>query len=163
MFWCKKPKVIAQAGSQAPGFDLEDLAGGTRSLGQILESGPVMIAFFKASCPVCQLTFPFLERLSSGSGLQIIGISQDDAETTKAFNERFGVTFPTLLDSESKGYPSSNAYGISAVPSLFVVEVDGRISRSFAGFSKGELEDLGKRVGRPAFGPQDSVPEWKAG
>jgi peroxiredoxin len=163
MFWCRKRKEIAGGGAEAPGFELEKLGGGSENLSSILGRGPVLVAFYKVSCPVCQLTFPYLERLAAGTGLQVVGISQDDEKATRAFNERFGVTFQTLLDSPAKEYPASNAYGISSVPSLFVIEPDGKISKSMAGFSKRELEDIGQRVGRPPFGPNDSVPEWKAG
>ena len=45
----------------------------------------------------------------------------------QGFNQRFGVTFPTLLDLSNEDYPASNAYGITSVPSLFLVEPDGTI------------------------------------
>ncbi len=126
----------------------------------------MLLAFFKISCPVCQLTAPYLERLAVDNErrrLQVVGISQDDAGATRGFANRFGLTFPTLLDSSADEYPSSNAYGISSVPTLFVVEPDGIVSRSFAGFSKRDFEELGARAGVVPFGPEDHVPEWKAG
>ncbi len=93
----------------------------------------------------------------------MIGISQDDAVATLGFAKRFELTFPTLLDSSAEDYPASNAYGITSVPSLFVIEPDGTVSRSFAGFSKRDFEELGARAGVSPFGPDDHVPEWKAG
>ena len=69
------------------------------------------IAFFKTTCPVCQLTFPFLERLHRGGAARQFGISQDDAETTREFNQEFGVTLPMLFDTAESDYPASNAYG----------------------------------------------------
>jgi peroxiredoxin len=93
----------------------------------------------------------------------VIGISQDDAGATSGFANRFGLTFATLIDSSAGDYAASNAYGISSVPTLFVVEPDGIVSRSFAGFSKRDFEELGTRAGVVAFGPDDHVPEWKAG
>lgn len=159
----RKTKVMLAEGEQAPAFELKKLQGGQRSLGEILKTGPALFAFYKISCPVCQLTAPYLERLSAGGKIQIVGVSQDDAESTQGFNQRFGVTFPTLLDQASDGYPASNAYGISSVPSLFLVEPDGRVSKSFNGFSKRDLEDLGARAGVAPFRPDDKVPEWKAG
>jgi peroxiredoxin len=93
----------------------------------------------------------------------VIGISQDDAEATSGFMRRFGVTFTTLLDLSSDDYPASNAYGISSVPSLFLLERDGTIARCFNGFSKRDFEEIGARVGVLPFGPDDHVPEWKAG
>src|SRR5438045_3229633 len=125
--------------AHAEPFELKDLDGNTHSLSEILSRGPALLALFKVSCPVCQLTFPFFERMAKNESLQVIGISQDDAKATKAFNARFGVTFPTLLDESGAGYPVSNAFGISTVPSVFVVETDGSVSQSFAGFSKRDL------------------------
>ncbi len=118
---------------------------------------------YKVSCPVCQLTFPFLERLAKNDAVRVIGISQDDAKSTTAFNERFAVTFPTLLDEAKEGYPVSNGFGISAVPTVFVVETDGKISKTIEGFSKRDLEDVGNRVHVKPFRPDEYVPEFKAG
>jgi peroxiredoxin len=154
---------MLEAGSHAPLFELKDLQGSSRTLAQLLERGPVLLSFFKVSCPVCQLTFPYLERLSKNEAVQVIGISQDNAAATRAFNERFGVTFLTLLDEGAGGYPVSNAFCISSVPSLFLIETDGSISASFSGFSKPRMEELGKRVNVVPFLAQDSVPQWKAG
>jgi len=159
----RKAKVMQAAGAQAPAFELASVGGGLRSLEQILTGGPVVLAFFKVSCPVCQLIFPYLERLSAASALRIMGISQDDAGATETFMGRLGVSIPMLFDRSEEGYPASNAYGISSVPSLFLVEPDGHIARAFSGFSKQDLEALGARMGVAAFRPGEQVPEWKAG
>ncbi len=85
----------------------------------------MLLAFFKVTCPVCQLTVPFLERLHASGGIAICGISQNDAADTREFNTYFGATYTTLLDSEDEGFPVSNLYGISSVPTMFLVEPDG--------------------------------------
>jgi peroxiredoxin len=159
----RRTKALLAAGAQAPHFLLSGLDGSTRSLQNILAGGPVLLAFYKISCPVCQLTAPYLERLAANKAVQVIGISQDDATATRGFANRFGLTFPTLLDLSTDGYAASNAYGITSVPSMFLVESDGIISRSFPGFSKRDFEELGARAGVSPFGPEDHVPEWKAG
>jgi len=162
MFGRRKKAVVA-SGSKAPAFRLAGVDGSPRTLEDILSGGPALLAFYKISCPVCQLTAPYLERLAANNALQVIGISQDDAGATLGFMQRFGVTFPTLLDSSSEDYPASNAYGITSVPSLFLLEPDGTITRCFNGFSKRDFEEIGARVGVSPFGPDDHVPEWKAG
>jgi peroxiredoxin len=163
MFGHRRTKGLVAAGAKAPDFRLAGLDGSTHPLQEMLTAGPVLLAFYKISCPVCQLTVPYLERLAANNAFQVIGISQDDAGATRGFANRFGLTFPTLLDLSSEDYPASNAYGISSVPTMFVVEPDGTISRSFAGFSKRDFEELGARAGVAPFGPDDHVPEWKAG
>jgi peroxiredoxin len=154
---------VKATGDAAPGFELKDLGGATVKLQDVLRNGPALLAFFKISCPVCQLTFPYLQRLSTGTGLQVIGISQDEARDTASFNERYGVTFPTLLDRRADGYAASNAYGITNVPSLFLVEPDGQISMAGSGFVKRDIEALAARVGVAAFNPGERVPEFKPG
>ena len=153
---------MLNSGAQAPPFELPDLDGKSQSLDEMLADGkPLLLVFFKVSCPVCQLVFPFLERMASGT-VRFVAISQDDAAATRNFHQRFGVTFPTLLDSVRAGYPASNAFQITNVPSLFLIEPDGAISLAISGFSKRDLETLGKRAGtQPFHGEQ--VPEWKAG
>ena len=154
---------MLEPGAAAPSFQLSTLNGSSLALNQVLAKGPALLAFFKIGCPVCQLTFPFLERMAANEAVQIVGISQDDAKGTQEFNHRFGVTFTTLLDESKRGYPVSNDFGISSVPSLFVVETDGSVSKSFAGFSKRDLEELGERMHVKPFRPDEKVPEFKAG
>jgi peroxiredoxin len=154
------------AGDRAPDFRLADLAsGGERTLAELLEAGPVFLAFFKVACPTCQYTFPFLERIYRGAqgAVRLFAVSQDDAEATREFQQEFGITIPTLVDSASFSYPASNAYGLTHVPSMFLIERDGSISWSLVGFNRKELEALGEKLGVHPFKPGDRVPEMKSG
>src|SRR2546425_1108382 len=111
------------ASATAPAFALQALDGKEYSLSTLMKRGPVVAAFFKISCPVCQFTFPFLERLHKrygGEGATFLGISQDDARSTAKFAKEYGATFPILIDEE-KGYVVSNAYGLSSVPTVFLI------------------------------------------
>lgn len=154
------------AGQRAPDFRLDDLNGGQKSLSELLPAGPVFLAFFKVSCPTCQFTLPYLERIYGGladGNARMIAVSQDDAESTREFHKEFGITMPTLLDSARQGYPASNAYGLVYVPSMFLVERDGTISWSLVGFNRKELEALGGKLGVNPFKPGERVPEMKSG
>ena len=144
-----------------PDIRLARLEGGDGSLLELTQSGPVVLALYKVSCPVCQLALPYLQRIHS-TALPVYAISQNDAEDTTAFNQRFGLTLPTLLDSEDSQFPASNAFGISSVPTIFVAE-HGSIKQVIEGWRKKEMEHLALRSGVTLFQTQDSVPEWKAG
>jgi peroxiredoxin len=165
-----RQNVLLSAGQLAPDFNLAQLENGTvrgtTDLGKLLTGGPVLLAFFKSTCPVCQMTLPFLERVHRGrapESLEIYGVSQDDAGTTQEFTGEFGISFPMLLDTEESGYPASNAYGISHVPTLFLVGRDGTIAWSLEGFVKKEFLEMAARAGVDPFRPDEKVPEWKAG
>lgn len=154
---------LVKAGQTAPSFDLPALGGGRQTLEGLLVTGPVLLAFFKISCPVCQFTFPYLERMAASGSLRFVGISQDDQAPTRKYNERFGVTFPTLLDGEDSGYVVSNAFGISYVPTLILIEAEGRVALTVEGFSKKHMLAIGERAGSSPFQPGEEVPNSKAG
>src|SRR5262249_33860296 len=116
------------AGNPAPNFCLKSLEAKEFSLANALKKGPVVLAFFKVSCPVCKFTFPFLERLHDrykSDTVTFFGVSQDNASASRDFAESFGVTFPILLDDSS--YTVSNAYGLSMVPTVLLVEPGGSV------------------------------------
>lgn len=158
-------KHLLRVGEHAPPFRLQDLEGAGVALEDLLPNGPVLLAFFKITCPVCQLELPFLDRLwrEAAGALAVYGISQDDAEWTRDFNKRYGVTFPVLLDSAAERYPASNACGISIVPSVFLVERDGAVAWALEGFHKREIQAVAGRFGVNPFRSGEYVPEAKAG
>jgi len=158
-----KQRRLLAAGTPAPDFRLTLLDGGEATRHDLIARGPALLAFFKVSCPVCQLTLPFLERIRLAGRLPVYAVSQNDARDTRDFHRRFGLSLPTLLDSEEAGFTVSNVFGISSVPTLFLVEADGSLARVIEGWSKSEIERLGELAGVKPFRPSDSVPEWKAG
>jgi peroxiredoxin len=159
-------------GKKAPEFALKTLDGKGFSLGDELGRGPVILAFFKVSCPTCQYAFPFLERLYKtygNKGVTLVGISQNDAKDTAAFAREFGITFPMLLDDTQK-YPVSNAYGLTNVPTLFWIAQDGEIEVSSVGWVKADFEQINRRMAEsgkatPAmvFKPGEDVRDFRAG
>lgn len=159
-------------GSKAPEFTLTGVDGRKFSLREALQRAPVLAAFFKVSCPVCQYAFPFFERLHrayASDKLALVGISQDAAASTSAFLKEYGITFPTLLD-DPNGYAVSNAYGLTNVPTLFLIGQDGEIELTSVGWVKQEVEDVNRKLSAaqqtalPAiFQPGEDVREFRAG
>jgi len=161
-----------KAGTSAPDFTLPTIDGKKFSLRDALARGPVLAAFFKVSCPTCQYTFPFLERIYKANGNKnatIVGISQNEKKDTAAFMKEYGVTFPVLLD-DTKTYPISNAYGLTNVPSIFWIAQDGEIEISSVGWDRHEIEDMSRKAAeatgdraKSIFQPGESVADFRAG
>jgi len=159
-------------GTKAPEFELKTLDGTRFALSQELGRGPVVLAFFKISCPTCQYAFPFLERLYKvygGKNVGLVGISQNDAKETTAFARQFGVTFPILLDDTEK-YPVSNAYGLTNVPTIFWIARDSEIELSSVGWVKSDFEAIARKMAEsakiaavPIFNPEEDVRDFRAG
>lgn len=159
-------------GIKAPNIDLKTLDGKHFSLTDELAHGPVVLAFFKVSCPTCQYAFPFLERLYKAygqKGVRLVGVSQNEAKDTAAFAKEFGITFPILLDDTHK-YPASNAYGLTNVPTIFWVAQDGEIEVSSVGWLRADFEQINRKMaeaGKTAtamvFRPGEDVLDFRAG
>jgi peroxiredoxin len=181
LFGGPKDMAALPAGTTAPDFSLPVINGGKDdggkdrgkfSLQTALKQGSVLVAFFKVSCPTCQYTFPYLERIHKAYGekkITIVGVSQNDQRDTAAFLKEYGVTFRTLLE-DPNGYAVSNAYGLTNVPSLFLIGQDGKIEISSVGWVKQEIEDINRKLAAvqqitvpPIFQPGEEVREFRAG
>ena len=46
-------------GDRAPDFDLADIDGGRRALGDGLRNGPLVLAFFALDCQTCEISYLF--------------------------------------------------------------------------------------------------------
>ncbi len=161
---------MLQSGARAPEFRLPVAGGGEQTLASLLASGPVLLAFYKVSCPTCQYTFPYLQRLASrgalrreGDPLQVVGVAQDGERSVAEFSGAYRITFPSLLDEQSSGYAVSNAYGIRTVPSLFLVGQDGEVASSVSGFVRAGIAGIGEQFGVTVFDPGEQVPDVRPG
>jgi|SRR5208282_74115 len=172
LFGGRKDMAALGEGAKAPDFSLPALDGSKFSLQDALTRGQVLAVFFKVSCPVCQYAFPFFERLHKAYGSQkvaMVAVSQDDETNTAAFLKEYGVTFPTLLDDPA-AYATSNAYGLTNVPSWFLIGQDGQIKISSVGWVRADVEDLNRRLAdahhtglRRLFLPGDDVRDSRPG
>lgn len=161
------------AGTLAPDFSLTTTDGKPFHLKDALARGPVVAFFFKISCPVCQYTAPFVERIYESAGdskVTIVGISQDNARDTRIFLEDFGGTYPVLIDDAKTSYQVSSAYGLTNVPTLFWIGQDGEIEISSVGWSKADVEQIYGRIVEakggghtPLFKPGEDIRDFRAG
>ena len=159
-------------GIQAPEFGLTSTAGESFILSKVLKRGPAVLAFFKVSCPTCQYAFPYIERLwqtHKTEPMSVIGISQDSKADTQRFMQQYGATFPVVVDAPA--YIASNAYKLTNVPTIYLVDRAGDIQVSSVGWARSEFEEINLKLSMmdaakqqyPIFKPGENVVEFKAG
>src|SRR5215510_2340569 len=114
--------MLKQGDSALP-FLLPRLAGGNL---EMMPGQPMLLVFFETDCPTCHLTIPYINRLAERMGDQIgiIGISQDGEYQTRGLVENLRISFPIALD---QGLRVSRQYDPQAVPTLFLIDRDGKI------------------------------------
>lgn len=154
-------------GNALPALSLTDGRGGAA----VPPAGEALLGFFKTTCPTCELAWPFFDRigrLAAGGKLAVLAVSQDDPASTARFNERLGVSLPTLFDLEP--WRASSALGLEIVPTFLRVAAGGTLRDAVVGFQRQKIEDFGAEAARLAgrsdaeiFHPGETVPAVKPG
>lgn len=164
--------MALSSGAKAQEFTLTSTTGKPLVLSELTKRGPVVLAFFKVSCPTCQYAFPYFERMSrvhKPEAVSFVGISQNNLADTQAFMKQYGVTFPVAIDDSSR-YIVSNAYKLTNVPTAYLVDRDGKIQVSSVGWARKDIEEINSKLSMdPAqqpysiFKPGEEIAEYKAG
>jgi peroxiredoxin len=136
-------------GHAAPPFTLSGVDGKSYALDNTTLT---LAVFFKTTCPVCMLAWPYLERMHQAykdAGLAVWGISQHQRDVSKNFASKYGSTFPILIDAD---WHISRQYDPAVVPTLFLID-GGKIVERVDAFNKAELNRLSNviatRLGAP--------------
>ena len=117
-----------------PPFTLSDLDGGEMSLADF-EGKVVVLDLWATWCPPCRLEIPFLVSLYEefrDQGLVVVGVGLDQggAQVLRPFVEENGITYPILVGDRSMQV----SYGVTSIPTTFMIGRDGRIARKHVGF-----------------------------
>ena len=136
---------IGQTAPAIPGVDLGNDAA--------------LVVFFETDCPTCRLAVPYLNKLARGA--RVIGISQDDQAATNQFTQQLATAFPVLRDS---ALALSRRFDLTFVPSLFLIDRNGRVLRSHFGFDKAVLNEIATEMRCPPIAEDfDGAPQSKPG
>ena len=130
--------------------------------------GPHALLFYKVTCPTCQMAAPPLDRFERAYPGRITGIGQDPAEALGEFSATYEMTFPSSPDLPP--YDVSNAYGITHVPTMIVVDGDGVVADVVESWDRDGLNRASERLAAlvgadPATisEPGDGLPEFRPG
>jgi thiol-disulfide isomerase/thioredoxin len=116
---------------------------GTTETGETVSSadylGNVLVVnFWYAGCAPCRAEAPDLEQVykeSSPEGVNFLGVNvRDQAATAISFNERFGITFPSIIDQDGQAQLSfASEVPPNAVPTTLVLDAQGRVAARILG------------------------------
>ncbi len=149
-------------GVRAPSFTLPDIDTAEPVADPWRDgSGPTVLAFFKATCPVCQLAAPMVRAMAE-SGARVVAVGEDPAPTLVSYRDRWAQNVPTL--SEPAPYRVSGAYGLVSVPSLYLVDPGGTVLDAVLGWDRDEWNRVSVAGGgRPVSAAGDGLPAFRPG
>ena len=132
----------------APSLAGESVNGkGKVSLDQ-LKGKVVLVDFWATWCEPCKKSFPKLEELRvkyGASGLEIIGISEDDEDggAIKKFADTYGAKFPLLWDKDKA---LAGKYNPPNMPSSFLVDKNGVVRHVHLKYRDGDEKEIEQEV-----------------
>jgi peroxiredoxin len=139
-------------GNRAPEISVVAMSGRGRSISlKRLRGKVVIVDFWGTFCEPCKKSFPKLQELNakySDSGLEIVAISEDEAEDKDkiaGFADAYGAKFTIGWDSRKS---AAKLYNPPTMPSSFVIDRQGRVRYAHAGYRDGEEEVLEKELKR---------------
>ncbi len=128
--------------------------------------GPGALLFYKVTCPTCQMAGPVAEELASRFPSRFAAIVQDPPERVEGFAREHG-EFPSV--SEDPPYDNSNAYGVSVVPTLFVID-GGVVTHLVESWNRDGWNDVATRLAEaeglapePVSTEGDGLPPFRPG
>lgn len=140
-------------GERSDAVDLvaETYDGETVSLTE-WQGGVTVLNFWYAACPPCRAEAPDLAEISqeyAPDGVRFLGVNgTDDAATAAAFNETFGITYPSLNDRDAAAVAAMEGYvPLRATPSTVILDTSGRPAAVIVGLAnpttlRGLLDDV---------------------
>lgn len=123
------------SGTPAPEFAYPTLAGDTIALAD-LRGEVVLLNIWASWCGPCVREMPSMQRLYDdlgAEGLRVVAVSVDAPGAVgdvRAFVDEYDLDFDVLLNP-SGGI--QNAYGVSGLPTTFLIDREGRIRRRVIG------------------------------
>jgi thiol-disulfide isomerase/thioredoxin len=148
------------AGSVAPPFALTEIVTG-EPIEDPWRDGEVVLAFFKTTCPVCQLAAPKVQALAD-SGVRVVAVGEDPPEALTRYSSGHGQHVPTL--TEPAPYGVSAAFGLETVPSLVRIGEDGTVVDVVESWDREHWNRFAVAAGGdPVSDTGDGLPAFKPG
>ncbi len=95
----------------------------------------VVLNLWYAACPPCRAEAPDLVAIDALDGVQVVGINtRDDAATGQAFEQTFGVQYPSILGDDGRAIASlQGLVAVNAVPTTLVLDAEGNVAARIIG------------------------------
>jgi peroxiredoxin len=148
----KGAKSPVPRGTTAKDFTTKDVDGKTFRLSDHIGKSVILIDFWATWCEPCVAEMPHLQGLydrNKGEGFVVVGVSMDGPDSiamVPSFVKRNGLTFPVVLDEDSRIASMYNPR--KSAPLSVLIDRSGRIVVVREGYNPGDGELIAADVQR---------------
>jgi len=124
---------------QAPEFQLNTLEGEPAS-SKDFRGKKLVVSFWASWCGPCRMELPELQAFyekyhAKNKNFEIVAISTDEIRReAERYVRDAKLTFPVLWDEDGK---TGEAFGVEGIPMLFVIDENGKVIQTQAGYGFG--------------------------
>lgn len=141
----REDQSTVQIGDIAPPFVVKDLNGNKVSISDY--QGKILLLDFWATwCPPCKDAIPHLNNLQKefqDKEFTVLGLSIDGkSERVKKFHNTYSLKYPILLADPI----TIRSYGVSQVPTLYLIGFDGRVVYKQLGMDTSQEEYIKNKI-----------------
>jgi peroxiredoxin Q/BCP len=140
---------VLNPGDRAPEFTLPDQEGNEVSLAGLRGRNVVLYFYPKADTPGCTTQACGVRDHQSDyatADAVVLGVSPDEVKAVKKFDDKFGLGFPLLADSD---HAVAEAYGVWVEKSMYGRDYMGNERTTFVIAPDGTIKDILRKV-KPA-------------
>jgi peroxiredoxin len=128
------PAVQLNSGKPAPTFQTFAVDGTPAHFPAAYAGKPLVIRFWADWCKYCEGEMKAIETVYQryrGQGLEVLAINAgQDKPAVAAFMTKIGVSYPALLDEQSK---IARSYGVVGLPTTYFVDARGIVRGKIVG------------------------------
>jgi thiol-disulfide isomerase/thioredoxin len=130
----------------APEFAVKGIDGSTVNLTAV-HGKVVLLNFWATWCGPCRMEVPDLVELQKKyqDRLQVIGLVIDDADedAVRKFAKRYSINYPVAMATDEMRFQFG---GVPALPTSFIIDVQGRVVQKHIGLRDPELYEMEVRA-----------------
>jgi thiol-disulfide isomerase/thioredoxin len=138
---------LDKVGAFAPGWKSATAVSGTLPATAGALRGKVLLVDFWASwCGPCRMVAPHLSQLQNAygaQGLTVIGFTTDPVPVAAQSAQAMGMSYTVASDTTEA---TSNAWGATALPTLYLVDKKGVVREVYLGFDPARNREIEKAV-----------------
>jgi peroxiredoxin len=126
-------------------FVLNDIEGNSLRLSDHMGK-VVLLEFWATWCPPCKMAVPTLSEMHdsySERDFSLISVSIDDSiNSVRDFAEDHNIRYTILFDDSNV----NRRYGVTTIPTTFIIDKEGKIVSKHMGFSSGNVPDIKREI-----------------
>jgi len=148
------PVFAVEVGDDAPAFVLTDIEKNYVFSKKLYGTGWILVDFYATWCENCNKELPYIEELYDefgDRGFQVMLLATDDEghSVVKPYFAANPTSLTVLVDKYKKAVEQ---FGVEALPSVFLVNPEGKVAFKSVGYHEEDIEALRMILSDPLDG-----------